>query len=485
MASGGGLLLVALSFLMLSCKTVDPDPGGFDSTSGDGYGHAMVRIRFPDSLSASKISSTNDGVALVAIDSAGDTLLSRYWTAADSLTAGYQTGPIAAHESVAFSVSLFRSDTLTHFGADTVDIVAGGHVDVEIVVASMFGTIEVVLVVPADLKASLSRAEISVSAVDLSPAMHVLDLTAQADTVSLQIEGLPAGTDRMVSVRVYNLSGDAVYSGDDTLDVLSGQTIQANLQLSLVGGSANVAVQIQGDGQSTLTVSFPGSASDSIDTAMILVPAGPFLMGEGTDTVTIQLDSFWIEKNEVTNAQFAAFLLATYGVVDSANIEDSINIQSDSIQIAFTGSGIEARAGYENHPVAFVSWYAAEEYCVSRGRELPTDTMWEKAARGTDGRTYPWGETEPDTTLLNYGNKFDGSTQVGRFAAGASPYGVNDMAGNVYEWCNTREEGGSRYVRKGGGWNSTKTYVRSAYSGKDSRTTTSKALGFRCVKRVQ
>jgi serine/threonine-protein kinase len=95
----------------------------------------------------------------------------------------------------------------------------------------------------------------------------------------------------------------------------------------------------------------------------------------------------------------------------------------------------------DDHPVTDVSWEDANAYCnwLSKKKglnfKLPTEAQWEKAARGTDGRKYPWGKNEPDETLANFGWKFDKTSPVGSYPNGASPYGLLDMAGNVWEWC--------------------------------------------------
>jgi len=174
---------------------------------------------------------------------------------------------------------------------------------------------------------------------------------------------------------------------------------------------------------------------------MVLVPAGEFTMGSnhGKDDEQpahrVYLDTFFIDTYEVTNAQYAEFMRSTghtppYGDPWPRN----------------TRQGQNPPSGYEDHPVVGVSWLDAQAYCQWAGKRLPTEAEWEKAARGTDGRTYPWGEQE---ATCEYAVLFDRKVNkwpfgigcgrpetwpVGSKPNGVSPYGAHDMAGNVAEW---------------------------------------------------
>ncbi len=178
-------------------------------------------------------------------------------------------------------------------------------------------------------------------------------------------------------------------------------------------------------------------------TEQVLVPAGPFLMGSDGDTEgaapqrSVTLDPFLIDRTEVTNAQYAAFLNEngnqTEGSVPWVDMADDENFLSQS------GGLFQPLPGYENHPVIQVSWYGARAYCQAVGRRLPAEAEWEKAARGTDGRAYPWGNTAIRCDLANFWNGnvngcVGAPVAVGSYPAGASPYGALDMAGNVWEW---------------------------------------------------
>ena len=160
---------------------------------------------------------------------------------------------------------------------------------------------------------------------------------------------------------------------------------------------------------------------------MVFVPAGEFTMGsnDGSDDEkpvhTVYLDAFWIDKLEVTNALYKK-------CVDAGKCPKPGDTSSNTRKTYYGDSQ------YDNYPVIYVSWNDARAYCDWAGKWLPSEAEWEKAARGTDARTYPWGN-EFDARKLNSseGNRND-TTQAGMFTAGASPYGALDMAGNVWEW---------------------------------------------------
>lgn len=222
---------------------------------------------------------------------------------------------------------------------------------------------------------------------------------------------------------------------------------------------------------------------------MVYVPEGEFTMGsdafsDGQPIHTVNLDSFWIDQTEVTNAMYTKC------------VEDG-DCTPPSSSNSYTHDGYYGNSEFNDYPVIYVNWNQANAYCSWAGRKLPTEAEWEKAARGTDGRTYPWGE-EISCNIANYydGRKYcvDDTSKVGTYPSGASIYGALDMAGNVWEWVSTlyqdypynatdgREDltaSGSRVLR-GGAWDINGYNVRSALRYGVGPAGTSNSFGFRC-----
>lgn len=172
-------------------------------------------------------------------------------------------------------------------------------------------------------------------------------------------------------------------------------------------------------------------------TELISIPAGRFMMGSNTGPAderpshSVDLPAFSIERTPVTNRQFAEFLKAK-GLGPSR--QEYYDPDDGDARIHMRGGQWTADAGAEQYPTVEPTWYGAREYCRWAGRRLPTEAEWEKAARGTDGRRYPWGNAPPDRTRAHYGGGWREFVPVGSLPAGASPYGVLDMAGNGWEW---------------------------------------------------
>ncbi len=177
----------------------------------------------------------------------------------------------------------------------------------------------------------------------------------------------------------------------------------------------------------------------------VRIPAGEFLYGDSKEK--IELPEFWMGKTPVTNAVYKRFLDA--------------NPQQDA---PYDWNNRQYPNGKAEHPVVNVSWHDAQAFCEWAGLRLPTEREWEKAARGTDGRKYPWGEQEPTPELCNFGKNVGATTPVGRYSpAGDSPYGCVDMSGNVWEWTESLYKKGENWrVLRGGSWYSGKNRLPAA-----------------------
>ena len=159
------------------------------------------------------------------------------------------------------------------------------------------------------------------------------------------------------------------------------------------------------------------------------IPDGSFRMGaldpdEQKDEKpdhTVSMKGFWMDKLEVTNAMYAL-------CVQASACEPPQTFKSQTRESYFNN------AEFNDYPVVYVTWLQADTYCKWAGRRLPTEAEWEYAARGTDFRTYPWGDERPDSSRGNFNYFVGDTTRVGNYPAGASPYGILDMAGNVAEW---------------------------------------------------
>jgi formylglycine-generating enzyme required for sulfatase activity len=265
---------------------------------------------------------------------------------------------------------------------------------------------------------------------------------------------------------------------------------------------------------------------------MVYVPEGDFTMGsnEGDSDEqpvhTVYLDAYWIDQTEVTNAMFQVFVNDTgyrtdaekdgYAwVFDPNSASWSGVIGADWSHPRGPSSNLN---GLEDHPVVQVSWNDAAAYCewadpsTGSGQvRLPTEAEWEKAARGTDGRTYPWGNRSPAGSLLNFADVnlnvdwadkdandgYQFTAPVGSYPNGASPYGALDMAGNVWEWVadwygetyysqspSSNPQGpasGTARVLRGGSWYFDEDLVRSADRYRLDPSGSDFTLGFRCA----
>ena len=233
---------------------------------------------------------------------------------------------------------------------------------------------------------------------------------------------------------------------------------------------------------------------------MVLIPGGPFPMGVppgdrdgGRDEYPrheVTLDSFYIDKFEVTNGRYIEFVRATSHRTPQHPQDASRNLWQKNMM----------PASVADRPVINVDWYDAEAYCKWAGKRLPTEAEWEKAARGGDDRRFPWGNVEPTAKHLNYNQRWIGEKTlmpVGSYELGKSPYGVYDMAGNVWEWVNDwyddryyekspaknppGPETGSHKVLRSSGWQVETPLVRIFTRVKSDPLIRNESTGFRCA----
>ena len=252
--------------------------------------------------------------------------------------------------------------------------------------------------------------------------------------------------------------------------------------------SADVAVtttpeDASGDGAFAAPVETWTRPADAM--TMVYVPGGTFPMGSTEDDPgalgdempphLVTLDSFWIDQTEVNNAQFVRFLNEHFH--GGEKHIGTIALDRGYAQITQEGDRYVTTQSSLEKPVLMVTWHGAVAYCEWAGSRLPTEAEWEYAARGPEGRLYPWGDAPPSCDLANYGDCNRAAAPVGSRPAGASWCGALDMAGNAWEWVSdwfgpysTRPQEdptgpvtGDFPVLRGGGWHSPGWELRAAY----------------------
>jgi formylglycine-generating enzyme required for sulfatase activity len=223
---------------------------------------------------------------------------------------------------------------------------------------------------------------------------------------------------------------------------------------------------------------------------MVYVPPGQFIMGETDNIRIINLkEGFFIDKYPVTNAQFCEFLNERGNQEEGGNewidLEGSYN--KERCRIRKDDDFCAVKSGFEDHPVIYVTWYGARAYAEWAEKRLPTEEEWEKAARGIDGRIYPWGNEFDKERCNTDESKIGHTTPVKKYQEGRSPYGCFDMAGNVWEWTDSwYDEKKDDRVQRGGSWldDEDKECVGCAERIWDGAEFWNYYYGFRCARTV-
>jgi formylglycine-generating enzyme required for sulfatase activity len=216
-------------------------------------------------------------------------------------------------------------------------------------------------------------------------------------------------------------------------------------------------------------------------------PAETWCSSDEQPLHTVTLSAYSIDKYEVTNARYKACVDAGGCTAPAGGVNSR------------TRSPYYGTSTYADYPVMYVNWHQARAFCAWAGKRLPTEAEWEKAARGSsDTRKYPWGDSVPNCTKLNYNYCVGDTSRVGSYPNGASLYGAMDMAGNVWEWVNdwysssyysvspsVNPQGpatGAYRVLRGGTWNLSDHFVRSAARYYFFPDNWYFFIGFRCVR---
>jgi eukaryotic-like serine/threonine-protein kinase len=319
----------------------------------------------------------------------------------------------------------------------------------------------------------------------------IIALVGLAAVIVFAVWGIPPLAARLERTRMLSTTAKLASAFVPTVTSTHTPTFTLTLELSLMPMITPAATATIGIG-STLTRPADGMV-------MVYVPAGEYLMGStNLDTMahidekpphTVYLNDYWIDRTEVSNAMYAQ-------CVSAGGCKPPYSSFFSTLYNSYNWSYYN-NSQYDNYPVIYVNWNDAVLYCNWAGVRLPTEAEWEKTARGTDGRIYPWGNSSPSNDLLNHDSYSPAA--VGEYPTGASPYGALDMAGNVWEWVNdwygdtyysqsseSNPQGptsGNHRVLRGGTWNAfDETDVRASLRNGRDPTYSFNDVGFRCAR---
>lgn len=229
------------------------------------------------------------------------------------------------------------------------------------------------------------------------------------------------------------------------------------------------------------------ASKPTLESPMVEIPAGKFMMGSDAGNADskppheVEVKAFMLDQFEVTNADFKLFV-------------DATSYQTDAEKSKESDTWLTYAKDKDNHPVVKVSWNDAKAFCEWAGKRLPTEAEWEYAARGSDGRTFPWGN-EFDVKNVNAKETgLRGTAAVGSFPGGASPFAIQDMSGNVQEWTtsvaehypgnttNSKLYGDKLFIQRGGGWFAVQERLTTFFRDSNVATAANDDVGFRCAK---
>ena len=320
------------------------------------------------------------------------------------------------------------------------------------------------------------------------------------------IEEVPAGYSRRADLQFFK--GWIYFKSHQPKK--SQRSLQTYLQMEKNGPFSEEAKNLlklqvpqSGRAEGALSGNRPSSVEKADPKNMILVSPGFFIMGSNRSLEDeapehrVYLDSYWIDKYEVSAGKFAEFL----------NTLDNVKgyYLDNKFGTLYYDSRFHSRPGLENYPINNITWHAADEYCKWKEKRLPTEAEWEKAARGITAQAYPWGNIPPSDTLARYfqtwtkEEKHKVMVPVQALTEGQSPFGLYNMAGNVKEWVddwydreyyNEQSEyanprgpiGGEFKVVRGGSWRDMKGFIYSTFRNSGNPKSRMDDYGFRCAK---